>query len=233
MFRKSDLVLYLPMNGNLTDYSANGYTATNSGASLTTNPKGISNTAYDFADASDRIEFASSVGNAIMTAINTACTIMCDINITSISSGNLKILYHQWSSASGQLALGVFPLHIPGSSLPNTMQIGISNNGASSPVNSNLTSALSFGTWQKYKVTFVDAGSNVTAVQKVDSTSLTTTGMAYAKTNSTLQFRIGARNGDNTLGDFGKISNLMVFNKIITSTEEKYINQFGNYKRLA
>ncbi len=55
----SELVAFYPFNGNANDESGNGYHGTVTGATLTEDRYGISNSAYDFEDYDDYISFSS------------------------------------------------------------------------------------------------------------------------------------------------------------------------------
>jgi len=218
MLNINDFILYMPMKGNLTDYSRNGYTATNNGATLTTGVEGIANTAYLFNGSSEYITLTSAVNQALSSAINANCTIIINF-ITD----------------AGTTVQGVMSTYNNNAQNSFNMQIQNAVNQEFSVPKLDGATAYPFAagtidgaTWYKTAVVY-----NVNDVELFlnDALAGSTTFSGTAKEDSTNVLWIGRR-GDGLYFD-GKISNIMFITKTTTKLERKYINKFGNRKRVA
>lgn len=216
MLNINDFILYLPMNDNLTDYSRNAYTVTNSGASKTTGKEGISNTAYSFDGSSNYMTLTSTVNQAIATAIGSSVTIMYDFYSDVTKLAGVISCYYNSTQNSFQSQIGS----------DNTVYFSIFS-GASGEFDNQLT--YSATTWTKIAHTM--ASSTAYTGYKDINTTVTKTYSTSIKTDSTGLVNIGRRGDGNYLD--GKLANVIVMDRPITKLEQKYINKFGNRKRVA
>lgn len=224
IFSKSNLVLYLPMNGNLTELVAN-YTATNTGADLTTDQDSISNMAYDFAQTGDRISFISSVGNAICTQLNDRCSIL--FNLSATNNDSQFRLFNQDNAITNQRYLSITRL----ASANQILQLFTGTGSSVTTLNSNNNAFLK-NTWQRYCFTTNDNNVNLDVSFFRVTTNYVTGTLAYSGEAGTSTFRIGASETANVEGAFGKMNNLQVHKKVLTPQEQFFANKFRNKKRV-
>lgn len=232
MLNKNDFILYIPMKGNITDYSPNTYSTSNTGAVLTTDDRGVSNSAYDFADASDRIEVTAAAGNTVATALNSQACIYFEADLRTLSGTDFFRVIHQWSSSTGQLAFSLTAAN--GGAFTQQFSMGASTDGTSATDTALSNTNSLDSNWNDWYINYTDNTTNIdVAFYKNGSSADGGVDMQYAKTNSSLAMRLGARNGDDSQGNIGTIKNVMVLNRNITSLERKFIKKFSNIKRVA
>ena len=231
MLAIDDFILIMPLNDNDTDYSLNAFSKTNEGVAKTTDKDGVSNRAYEWADVSDRFEFASSVGNTIATAINDECSFYFEADFRTLSSSDLFRTIHQWSSSAGQFGFTLTAANT--GSLVQQFSMACSTDG-SLATNTALSNTNSLDSnWNDWLITFEDNATTTDVIYYKNGVSAGSDNVQKAKTNSSLQFRIGARSGDNTQGNIGKMNNILIANRKLNLTERAFINKFGNMKRVA
>lgn len=218
MLRINDFVLYMPMRNNLTDFSLNGYTATNNGATLTTGRDGSSNSAYSFNGTTNYITLPNACQQAIATALSSSGCLVYTILANNGNTGGIVDAWYNtaqnsWLAQKGNDGKLYFALY----------------DGATSK---GLNNGLNYSTSVWYFV--VNNMSSATAFEAFlnISTTSSSTFTSGIKTNSTGLINIGRR-GD--VGQYfnGKIANVMALNKPLSSLEQQFINKFGNMKRIA
>ena len=218
MLNINDFILYLPMKGNLTDYSRNGYTATNNGATLTTGVRGVSNTAYSFNGSSQYITFTSTVQQAIATALSSSASLSYTIYPTTVKTAGIVDGYYASAQNSWLSQLGN----------DSKIYFGLYDGVTSKGLNSALT--YSTNTWT-YAVNNMSSSTAYEGYRDI-TTITTSTFTAGIKTNSTGVVNIGRR-GDGVQYFSGKITNIIALDRPVTKLEQKYIKKFGNIKRVA
>lgn len=204
------LVLYLPFNGNSNDESGNGYHATNYGATLTTNRKGESNKAYSFDGSNDYMTLVKTPMNGLQKY-----TISLWFNINAFSDyasffgsrdGNYNVLY-----------FGLYSL-----SLVSDLSGVISNGTSLLQLNKHITNnppQLQTSTWYHGVMYHDGSGTNKLYI-KLNNNYLysSVTGLSG---NLVLNDLIKIGTDDNLSGRYfnGKIDDIRVYNRILTSDE--------------
>lgn len=218
MLRINDFILYMPMKGNLTDYSLNGYTATNSGSTSATGENLIANTAYDFNGSTQFFTLTSTVNQAFSTAMN--------------ANGAFYISIYLDNGTSTQGIISTY-----NNTAQNSFNLQYQNVASQELSFPKFNGATNYA-WAEGDINateWVDICYNFTTndgEQFVNQTSTNTnTYGGTAKENSTNTIWVGRR-GDGSYFD-GKMYNLMLRTKQLSSLEQKFINKFSNMKRVA
>jgi len=88
----------LPLKGSTNDTSINAQNPTNTGVTTTTGIFGESNGAYNWDTGTDKLEWSSSTGNIIATALNNDATISFYFKTSSIlaGSGSPNLIFGQY-----------------------------------------------------------------------------------------------------------------------------------------
>jgi len=231
MLNINDFILYMPMKGNITDYGVNSYSTTNTGAVLTTDDIGLSNSAYELADVADRIEITASAGNAVATALNSEACFYFEADFRALSGSDFFRSIHQWGT-TGQQSFTLTGAN--GGSFTQQFSMGASTDGTNA-TNTALSNTNSLDSnWNDWYINYLDNSTTVDVDFYKNGSSVSSgVDMQYAKTNSTAPMRIGAQNTGNDLGALGKIKNVIILDRNITSLERKFIKKFSNRKRVA
>jgi len=218
MLNRNDFILYMPMKGNLTDYSNNGYTATNNGATLTTGRDGVTDTAYSFDGSTEYITLTSAVNQAISTALGSSASIFYEFVADTNKLCAVLSAYYNTAENSFNLQLAA----------DNSTFFALFNGGTGQNDNS-----LSYtnSQWVFYCHNMSSATA-YTGYQDIDTTATKTFSISI-KTNSTGLVNIGRRGDGGTNYFDGKIANIGVLDRPLTKLEQKYIKKFSNRKRVA
>ena len=231
MLNRNDFILYMPMKGNITDYGVNAYSTSNTGAVLTIDEAGLTNSAYELADATDRIEVTAAAGNTVATALNSEACVYFEADLRALSGSDFFRTIHQWGT-SGQNSFTLTAAN--GGAFTQQFSMAASTDGTSAS-NTALSNTNSLDSnWNDWYINYLDNTTTVDVDFYKNGTSVSSgVDMQYAKTNSTQAMRIGAQNNTNDLGAVGVIKNVIVLNRNITSLERKFIKKFSNRKRVA
>lgn len=234
MLRIDDFILYIPLKGNTNDYSLNGYTVTNNSVTLTTDEYGISGNAYEWSAVTDNLELPAGMGNSFATAANTtAATFYCRANFDALGANTTARLFSQYGNSGDRV--WAFTLSTLNTLNDNCLVRRYSDDGTNTDGGESSIDSLTY-TWQSIKVVVSDNGATNNDEVFFDSVSDdTASGVKVMKTNSTFNPQIGYQNnGGITSNSFtGKMKNIIVMDKELTSIEEKFLEKFGNMKRIA
>lgn len=235
MLRINDFILYIPMKGNATDYSLNGYSTTVNGATLTTDENSISNQAYNFDGTNDYISLGTTAYDALIDAINAAVvSIFMRMYNNKASNANDIVL------TCGDSNTGVFTDVLQISELTGTTNQTVIFGGNSGDPNSIYTSvAPTLTTWKNIMYQTTYATTKYTGLVRKDNTDLSltrseTNQIITKSTDGSRSIRIGWRQDNPANRSFkGNIYNFMIVKKDISFLEYKFISKFGNMKRIA
>lgn len=235
MLRINDFILYIPMKGNATDYSLNGYSTTVNGATLTTNDNSISNSAYNFDGTNDYISLGTTAYDTLIDAMN-AGTVSIFIKMINNKASNANDIV----LALGDSNTGVFTDVLQISELTGTLNQTAIYAGSGSDPNSIYTSvAPTTATWKNIMYQTTYATTKYTGLVRKDNTDLglirsETKQLITKSTDGSRSIWIGWRQESPSGRSFkGNMYNFMVRKKDISTLEYKYINKFGNMKRIA
>lgn len=235
MLRIDDFILYIPLKGNTTDYSLNGYSVTNDSVTATTDEYGISNQAYEWSATTDNLTYSSTVANAIATQMNSTagCTIRGKFNFTTLASNaSGRVVSNYGGSGVRSFAFSI----INGLGLNTDSFVAVSSDdGAGLTVANSSASTLTYSSFKEYKVTSIQATGTTNDFDVYwDGSNVINVTQENCYTSSTHGFDIGQQTHSTTADGFiGKANNIMVFKKITNSLEDKFIQKFGNMKRVA
>jgi len=235
MLNINDFILYLPLKGNTTDYSRNAYSVTNNSVTSTTDEFGISGGAYEWNSATDNLELSASVGNAYAVASNSGTsTLYMKLNLNDPGFNVAVRLFSQYGGAGNRaFAYSISTL----SALNDNCYVRrYSSDGTAAAGDETTINSISYSTWFSLRHVINEDGLTNNDDILIDNVSDdTATGLNELKENSTFLTQIGYQNntGGNNNGFTGKANNIMILNRGITSLEEKFINKFGNRKRVA
>jgi hypothetical protein len=213
---EKDLVAYYPFVDNANDLSGNGNHGTVSGATLTTDRNGNSNSAYYFDGLEDFIIVADSEELRISTAGTFSVWIYVDVSTNYVVYDYRTILckgaqygvhYEDYSVA----------LSNPDYSYNNATGALQWTAAYSSAVNTGVQ--VPQGTWHHVAVTFDYDNQEIKLYQ--DGTLFTTYTTSFIPTVvSTRNLYIGARYEDPIKGDFkGKIDDIRIYKRVINEQE--------------
>lgn len=189
------LVAYYPFNGNANDESGNGNNGTVNGATLTTDRFGNPNSAYSF-DGNDYIDCGSSVGDF---------------------SGNFSInVWIQTTDATQDMILSKYQ------NASNLWYLDKTNSSSfvlSTPdENIDLNGFVSVNDGNWYMITVINDGINLSIY--VNNTFDTSTSIgSYNGFSTSANLYIGGRQIASTLRFNGKIDDIRIYNRDLTTEE--------------
>jgi len=222
MLNINDFRLYIRGNGEIVDSSRNAYSISNNGVTYTTDEYGITDNAMLFNSSSDELQLSSTIAQAIASDINTECSVYLRLlNDSGTATGGR--LFSQMDDAVVSYSMGISAADSPSPIYYYTYDGAVE--GAS-------VSDFTKNTWSSLTFKSIDAGSS-TITKKIvyDGSEIQSRTDGHNVTNSTRPLRIGKRaTGQNFQG---KINNLIVIKRVLTSLDVKYINKFGNRKAVA
>lgn len=212
--------MYLPLKGDTNDYGTGGNNPSNTGVTTTTGQFGESNGAYEWADNSDRLSWSSSIGNTLAGYINNEITVL--FFSKPKATINFASYFNQRSNTSGDNSFTLNQYNLS----PNINQIRMNTNttGSSYSTLQSANDALTPSSWQFVAMTSKDNTTDVDFLVYVNDTQVISSNLPYSKTDSSLEFRVGARNGDNTLGDLGDLSSYRIYDVTLSDGQIKIIN---------
>ena len=235
MLRIDDFILYIPLKSDTNDYSLNGYTVTNNSVTSTTDEFGVSGNAYEWSGTTDNLEMDASMGNAYATASNSGTTTFYFRgNITNPGIEQVPRIFSQYGGA-GNRAFAFSVSTLSGLNA-NCYVRRYSSDGTNVAGGETTVNSITFGSWLSIKNIINEDGATNNDNIYIDGTSDDAdTGLNEIKANSTYKAQIGYQNnGGVTSNSFlGKIKNIIVMSKEMSSIEEKFIEKFGNMKRIA
>jgi len=235
MYNINDFVFYIPMKGNATDYSRNGYSTTVSGATLTTNSEGISNMAYNFDGTNDEITMGAAVYDAFVDAIN-AGSVTVYANMINNATANNNDCVISVIDASPDFEKAYLLGELTGSSNYHYTLIG---GGASNSNNIWSSATPVTGTWKRkiWETTFATTKYTGRILKDGVALSLsrTETNQVIVKsTQGSREISIGWRADSPANRSFkGKMNNVFAIKRVLTSADYKFISKFSNTKRVA
>lgn len=235
MLRINDFLLYIPMKGNATDYSLNGYSTTVNGATLTTDEYSISNNAYNFDGTNDYISLGATFYDNLIDAVNAGTmSIFMRMYNNKASNANDIVL----SAGDSNAAVFIDTLQI--SELTGTNNYTVIYGGNGSDINNIYTSvAPTLTTWKNIMYQTTYATTKYTGLVRKDNTDLSltrseTNQIIIKSVDGSRSLWLGWRQDSPANRSFkGSLNNVMFIKKNISSLEYKYINKFGNMKRIA
>jgi len=215
--------MYLPLKGDTNDYGTGGNNPSNTGVATTTGQFSESNGAYNWADATDRLSWASSVGNTIATKINAGATFYSFGNVVNTGSVMVKDWFSQYNSVSGQRSFLNAYLNVT-SVDDNYFQPGTHGDNNANSSSFNALNSVNYSTWSMYCLRYTDEGSTLKGEMLTDAVvkgSLTS--MVKVKENSTLELRLGART-NNTNGNMNSHHTFRFYDVVLSNGALKILN---------
>jgi hypothetical protein len=203
----SGLVGYYPFSGNANDATSNSYHGTVNGASLATDRKGSSNSAYQFNGTSNYVLLGNSFDYAERT-------VSAWFNAADISSSAIGVIY---SSDNKDLTNGMTAMYVK--KINNVNKIIIN---ASDIID---TADITLEEWHNIIVTVTAASATIyldgvsigtksinTKYHSVDFSTKATIGTSRALTNGFFN---------------GKVDNIRIYNRVLNSTELTQLYTLG------
>lgn len=215
----SGLIAHYKMTGNANDSSGNGYNGTVNGATLITNPYGVSNKAYSFDGLNDYITVADANALSFTNGVNDLpFSISFWMNTTS--SSTFGIMGKWFGDAGTPMTVCEYGISFVGNhilfGLYTTSVLQISAE----------SSASNFSKWTHITCTYdgnkLNTGIHIYINGKYDVASRTNLGIYTGMVNTSSTFELGAafrnRAGFTTWFN-GSIAEVRIFNKQLTNAE--------------
>ena len=207
----------LRLNNTVTDTGTGVNTPTNSGVTFTTDQFGRSNMAGNWDATSDRLSWASSVGNTIATKMNDELTIFFISKFINIDT-LLRRVFNQDNANQTSFALTIADLagFIDGfilltSNDGNTLDVISINN----QIDTN---------WNSWAVKYSDNTTGLDVNLYKNSSNVLSSNLVYAKENSSAEMRLGARANGNIDGAFGDLNNFRIYDVALSDGQLKILN---------
>ena len=215
----------LPLkNNSVNDISVNAQNPSNTGVTTTTGIFGETDGAMNWADATDRLSWASSVGNTVSSKIGAGATVLYFINQRTLSVGQTNMIFSQIPNSAGQRSFYIQHLNLSSPSIPNGIQLVNYNNGVDG-TGFNSTNILSYASWEFFSLKYIDNTTDLNIELEFAGDKRTTTGFYKPKTDSSVELRLGARAEINTVGNFGKMAGFRFYDVTLTDGEIAVLNQ--------
>ena len=210
----------LMLNNNVTDTGTGANTPSNTGVTFTTDQFGRANMAGNWDAASDRLAWASSIGNDIAAKINNGGTVVYWIKQRTLSNNTATATFNNTGGA-GQSGFYIQNINYSGFNI-NGVQL-LSSVDGTTLTTLNVANLLSYGNWQFCSVQYTDNTTDLTAKITMDSNTGSGT-LSKVWTSNTVELRLGARPTTNGSGDFGDMNNFRFYDVTLSDGQIKIIN---------
>lgn len=210
----------LRLNNNVTDTGTGGNTPTNSGVTFTTDQIGRSNMAGNWGVSTNKLSWASSVGNTIATKINAGATILYWIKQRTLTNNQQTCIFSQFDATNTRSFL-INNMNFSTLAI-DAVQIYSSVDGNATNV-LYLANSLSYNNWEFFSVVYTDNTTDLNIKVTMGSNSGSGTLSKVYESNSA-ELRLGARRPINVLGDFGDMSNFRFYDVTLTDGQIKILN---------